>query len=61
MLKNHPGGFGSMEGSWKAAEVWHCERPEINIGEDVDSVAFDCPGLKESCKRFEAWHHDRSL
>jgi hypothetical protein len=26
-------GFEGIKGSWRAAETWHCERPEKAIGE----------------------------
>ena len=43
MYKNHANGTGfeGMKGSWRAAEAWHCERPERAIGEGVASVAVD--------------------
>jgi hypothetical protein len=31
------------------------------IDEGAASVAVDGPGLKVSCKGFEAWHHEESL
>jgi hypothetical protein len=45
ICKNHPGGtdFEGMEGSWKAAESWHCERPGKGIEEIAASVAVDGP------------------
>ena len=49
-----------MKGSWTAAEAWLCERPGKTIGEGA-SVAADGPGLKETCKEVEAWHHKGSL
>lgn len=63
MSKNHPGdiGFQSTKESWRAAEAWHCERPEKAISEGTASVATDSPGLKGSCKEVEAWHHKESL
>ena len=56
MSKSHPGGTGfkGMKGSGRAAEAQHCERPWKAIGEGAASVAIDGPGLKESCKGFEA-------
>ena len=35
MCKNHLSGTGfeDMEVLWRAAEAWHCERPEKAIGE----------------------------
>ena len=52
MYKNHPGhtGFEDMKVSWRAAEVWHCERPEKAIAEVLASAAVNGPGLKGSCK-----------
>jgi hypothetical protein len=35
-----------MKGSWRAAEAWHCGRPEKAIGEGAASVAVDSTGLK---------------
>jgi hypothetical protein len=63
MCKSHPGGTGfeGMKGSRRAAEARHCERSWKNIGEGAASVAIDGPGLKESCKGVEAWHHEESL
>ena len=60
--KNHLGSTGleGMKGSWTAAEAWLCERPGKTIGEGA-SVAVDGPGLKETCKEVEAWHHKGSL
>ena len=61
--KGHPGdtGFEGMKGSRRAAETRHCERLWKVIDEGVASVAIDGPGLKESCKGVEAWHHEESL
>ena len=63
MCKNHPGGTGfeGMKGSWRAAQVWPCERPGKAIGEGIASFAVDGPGLKGSCKEVEAQHHERLL
>jgi hypothetical protein len=63
MFKNHPGitGLEEMNGSWNAAETWHCERPSKAIGEGKISFAVDGPGLKGSCKEFEAWHYEGCL
>jgi hypothetical protein len=47
--------------SFREAESWHCERPWKGIGEVAASVAIDGPGLKGSCKGFEAWHQEESL
>ena len=41
--------------------AWHCERPWKAIGEGTASVAVDGPGLKGSCKGFEAWYPEESL
>ena len=62
MCKNQPSGIGceGMEGSQKAAEAWHCERPKKVTGEGAASVEVDGPELKESCK-VETWHHEESL
>ena len=62
-LKSHPGGTGfeSINGSCKAAESGHCDRPWKAIGEGAASVAIDGPGQKGSCKGVEAWHHEESL
>ena len=43
------------------SEAWHCERSWKATGEGVASAVVDGPGLKGSCKRFEAWHHGGSL
>ena len=45
---SHPGGSGfeGIKGSWRAAEVWHCERPGEAIGGGAASVAVEDPGLK---------------
>ena len=63
MFNNHPGGtdFEGIEGSWREAEAWHCERPWKTTGESAASVAVDSPGLKGSCKEVEAWHHEKGL
>jgi hypothetical protein len=63
MCKSYPGGTGfeGMMGSRRAAEAQHCERPWKAIDESAASVAIDGPGLKRSCKRVEAWHHEESL
>ena len=55
MCTNHPGGTGfeGMKGSWRAAQVWPCERPGKAIGEGIASVAVDGPGLKGSYKGVE--------
>ena len=62
MSKSHPGGTAceGMKGPWRDAEAWHCERPGKAIGEGAASVVFGGPGLKESCKGVEAWHHEES-
>ena len=56
MCKSHPGGTGfeGIKGSRRAAEAQHCDRPMKAIGEGAASVAIDGPGLKGSCKGFEA-------
>jgi hypothetical protein len=56
MCKSHPGGTGfeGIKGSHRAAEAQHCDRPMKAIGEGAASVAIDGPGLKGSCKGFEA-------
>jgi hypothetical protein len=56
MCKGHAGGTGfeGMKGSRRAGEAQHCERPWKAIGEGAASVAIDGPGLKGSCKGFEA-------
>ena len=56
MCKNNPGGTGfeSMQGSVRADKIWHCVRPWKTIGKGAASVAVDIPGLKVSCKDFEA-------
>ena len=63
MCKNHPSGtcFEGMKMPQRAAEVWHCEKPEKATGEGTASVAVDGLGLKESWKEVEAWHHERLL
>jgi hypothetical protein len=63
MLKNHLGctGFEGMRESYRVVEVWHCERPGKAIGEGAASAAVDDPGLKSSCKEFEARHHEWGL
>jgi hypothetical protein len=63
MCKSYPDdtGFEGMKGSRRAAEARHCERPWKAIDEGAASVAIDGPGLKGSCKRVEAWHHEESL
>lgn len=48
-----------MRGSWKIAEVWHCQRSEIVIGKVAASVVVEGPGLKRSCR--EAWNHEESF
>ena len=56
MCKGHPGGTGfeGMKELSRAAEAWHCERSWKAIGEGVASAVVDGPGLKMSCKGFEA-------
>jgi hypothetical protein len=63
MCKNHPDGTGfeGIKGSWRAAEAWHCERPQRTIGEGAASITVDSPGLKGSCKEVEAWYQEESL
>ena len=63
MCKSDPGGTGfeGMKGSRRAAEARHCERPWKAIGEGAASVVVGSPGLKRSCKGFEAWHLGESL
>ena len=63
MCKNHPGstGFEGMKESRREDKAWHFKKPGKAIGEGVASVAIDGPGLKGSCKGFEAWHHEESL
>jgi hypothetical protein len=61
MCKTHITGFEGINGSWRAAEAWHCKRLGKGIGEGAAAVAVDGPGLKESCKGVEAWHHKESL
>ena len=46
---------------WRAAEAWHCKKPSKAIGEGAVSVVVDGPGLKGSCKKAEACHHEESL
>ena len=57
ICKNFPDGIGfeGMEGSWRTAEAWHCERPEKVLGEGATSVTVDGSGLKEYCKDIEAY------
>ena len=45
VCRNHSGGTGfeGMKGSWRAAEVWHCERELKVIVEGSASVAVDSP------------------
>jgi hypothetical protein len=63
MCKSHPSStsFEGKKGTWRAAEVWHFERSEKAIGENAASFAVDGPGLKESCKEVETWHHEENL
>ena len=63
MCKNHPGGTGfeGMQGSWRAAEAWHCERPWKATGEGAALVVVVGLGLKVSFKEIEAPHHKESL
>jgi hypothetical protein len=63
VCRNHSGGTGfeGMKGSWRAAEVWHCERELKVIVEGSASVAVDSPSLMGSCKVVEAWLHEESL
>ena len=60
MKRDGSTGFKGMKMSWRAAEAWHCERSGKATGEGAASVAVDGPGLKESCKEVEAWHHKES-
>lgn len=50
---SHPGGSGFevMEGSWRADEAWHCERP----GKDFDNAE-----LNGTCREIEACHHEEN-
>jgi hypothetical protein len=50
-----------MKGLRRAAEAWHCERPWKATDEGAASAVVDGPGLKGSCKGFEAWNHEESL
>jgi hypothetical protein len=63
MCKSHSGGTAceGMKGSWREAEAQHCGRPGKAIGEGKASAVVDGPGLKVSCKGFEAWHPEESL
>ena len=54
-------GFEGMKGSWRAAEAWQYKKPWKAIGEGAASVAINGTGLKGSCKRVVAWHHEESL
>jgi hypothetical protein len=46
-------GFEGMKGSWRETEALALR--EAIKGEGTASVAVDGPGLKGSCKGFEAW------
>ena len=63
MCKSHPGGTGfeGIKESQRVAEALHCERPGKATGEGEASAGVDGPGLKGSCKGFEAWHSEESL
>jgi hypothetical protein len=63
MYKSHPGGTGSkgLKGSWRVAEIWNCEWSWKAIGKAAALVVDGIPGLKESCKGFEPWHHEEIL
>jgi hypothetical protein len=50
-----------MKGSWRAAEVRHCERLGEAIVEGTALVTFEDPGLKGPCKRVEAWYCEENL
>jgi hypothetical protein len=41
MSKSHPDGTGfeCINGSWRTAEAWHCERPREVLGNGAASVA----------------------
>ena len=39
-------GFEGPKGSWKAAEDWHCKRPEEAIGGGTASVSVGGPGCR---------------
>lgn len=39
-------GFGSVKGSWRAPEAWHCERLGEASGNGDTSVAVDATVLK---------------
>ena len=43
-----------MKGSWRAAEAWHCEKPEKVIDKSAASVAVEGTGLKDSYREIEA-------
>jgi hypothetical protein len=47
-----------MKGSGREAKAQHCERPWKAIGKGAASVVIDGPGLKDSCKGVETWHHE---
>ena len=48
MCKSHSDGTGSegVQGSWRVAEAWPCERPGEAIGEGATSVLVEGLGLK---------------
>ena len=50
-----------MQGPWKAAEAWHCERPGKAIGEGIASITIDGQVLKDFYKEVDVWHHEQSL
>ena len=61
MCKSHPGDTG-FEGIIKSSRgsALGTVRPWKANGEGAASAAIDGPGLKGSCKRVEAWHHEES-
>lgn len=62
MWTSLPGGssFVRHKESWRAAEAWHCERPEEAIGEGAALVAVEMEGLKGPRRVLRALLHQNS-
>lgn len=50
MFKSHSGGAGfkGMKELWRAAEVWHHEKPSKTKGKTTSLAVTEAPGLKGS-------------
>jgi hypothetical protein len=62
MYKNHTAGsrIRDMKDSWRTAEIWQSDKARKAVGQGVSSIVADIPGLKESCKIYEACHDEEN-